>query len=171
MDIMQDYYTLNSRTFLINMDTKSFQFDLELDLIPTVGNTAPHVVIRLDDLVLFDSFLSGAETVKCNCKLIEGSHLLDIQLTNKSAVDPVQAIQIKRVSLNGIVDDKFIWNGTYYPEYPEPWASEQQALGNVLSSKLQGVNYLGWNGLWQLEFTSPVFTWIHKTCALGWIYD
>ena len=152
------------------MDTKSFQFDLELDLIPTVGNTAPHVVIRLDDLVLFDSFLSGAETVKCNCKLIEGSHLLDIQFLNKSNLDSVQAIQIKRLSINGMVDDRFIWNGIYYPEYPEPWASEQQALGNMLSPKLQNVDYLGWNGRWQLELTSPIFTWIHKTYALGWIY-
>lgn len=31
--------------------------------------------------------------------------------------------------------------------------------------------YLGWNGLWVLEFELPIFTWIHKLENLGWIYD
>ena len=32
-------------------------------------------------------------------------------------------------------------------------------------------NYVDWNGIWVLDFTVPVYTWLHKVLGLGWIYD
>jgi hypothetical protein len=80
-------------------------------------------------------------------------------------------VRITSLAFNGIASAKFIWHGRYCPEYPEPWATEQQAQGLVLESEISNTDYLGWNGEWSLDFTVPVFTWIHKTENLGWIYD
>lgn len=153
------------------MGTEMFLFDFELDLLPIADTSPPHVIIKLDQDRIFDCYLDAQDTFKYNTKLSTGTHVLDIQLLDKTNVDPIQAIKIARLSFNGIADSRFIWNGIYYPEYPEPWASEQYASGNILPLQLHNTDYLGWNGHWKLEFTSPVFTWIHKACALGWIYE
>jgi hypothetical protein len=81
------------------------------------------------------------------------------------------AIIIEQVKFNGIVDPKFAWAGVYYPEYPDYYIKEQLAQNKILNSELTPYTYLGWNGVWKLEFTLPVYTWIHNTLDLGWIYD
>jgi hypothetical protein len=81
-----------------------------------------------------------------------------------------EAVIIDSVSFFDIEDPKFAWAGIYKPQYPEPWASQQQSQGVVLKQHLSPHTYLGWPGKWQLTFTVPVFTWIHQTQNLGWIY-
>jgi hypothetical protein len=76
-------------------------------------------------------------------------------------------LHIKTVKLDNIDLRNLIWhNSKFEPEYPEPWASEQSNL----ESELTAHPYLGWNGCWSLTFGVPVFTWIHQTQNLGWIY-
>ena len=60
--------------------------------------------------------------------------------------------------------------GKYMPIYPNPWAGEQLAQGIVLDPILRYHNYLSWNGTWSLDFTVPIFTWIHTIEDLGWVY-
>lgn len=93
---------------------------------------------------------------------------LEINHTNKSATDSSTAVIIDRIEFFGIADPKFIWQGVYYPEYPEPWYSEQTVKP---LSALPAQTYLGWNGVYRLEFGIPVFTWMHQVQDLGWIYQ
>jgi hypothetical protein len=92
---------------------------------------------------------------------------LTVELPNKQNQE---AVIVESVSFFGIEDPKFAWAGIYKPNYPEPWASQQRSQGVVLKQQLDAHTYLGWPGKWQLTFTVPVFTWIHKTQNLGWIY-
>jgi len=96
--------------------------------------------------------------------------VLTVELLNKTDADTVngldKAVIIESVSFFGISDSKFVWAGEYRPEYPEPWASQQHELKPLLKNH----TYLSWNGKWTLTFTVPVFTWIHQTQDLGWIY-
>ena len=126
---------------------------IELD---KVGN--PDYEIRLNEKLVTSSI---------KCELSEGKHILEIEHKNKSANDPDTAIIVKALTFNDITSNKFVWAGVYTPQYPEPWASEQDSLAQQLPSH----SYLGWNGVWRLEFTAPIFTWIHKNENLGWIYD
>jgi hypothetical protein len=96
-----------------------------------------------------------------------GSCTLMVELPDKQ---DQEAVIVESVSFFGIEDPKFAWAGVYEPKYPEPWASQQQSQGVVLKQQLVAHTYLGWPGKWQLTFTVPVFTWIHKTQDLGWIY-
>jgi hypothetical protein len=92
---------------------------------------------------------------------------LTIELPDK--IDQ-EAVVIEDVSFFGIKDPKFAWTGVYEPVYPEPWATEQRSQGVALNPQLSPHTYLGWPGKWTLTFDVPVFTWIHKTQNLGWIY-
>ena len=88
----------------------------------------------------------------------------DLKVThfNKADHDVATAVIVKEIKFFGISDPRFVWSGLYYPEYPEHYADK--------TSPLPGHGYLGWNGRYLLEFTVPVFTWIHQTQSLGWIY-
>lgn len=94
---------------------------------------------------------------------------LIIEFLNKIDADTIldknldKAIIIEDISFFGISDPKFIWAGIYTPIYPEHLTNQPKTLTNV--------TYLGFNGQWKLDFTVPVFTWIHKIQGLGWIYD
>jgi hypothetical protein len=72
-----------------------------------------------------------------------------------------EAVIVQDVSFFGILlIPKFAWAGVYTPNYPEPWATEQQNQGVVLKQQLCPHTYLGWPGKWTLTFDVPVFTWI-----------
>lgn len=98
---------------------------------------------------------------------IDSSSLI-IEHYNKDDADPDTTVEIVSVSFFGIQDPKFIWEGTYTPVYPEPWASEQLT---PLPVKITKQTCLGWNGTWKLDFSVPVFTWIHRVQNLGWLYQ
>lgn len=48
----------------------------------------------------------------------------------------------------------------FVPVYPEPWKSQQIALGNTLEDTVLGENILGHNGSWYLTFTSPFWQFL-----------
>lgn len=96
-----------------------------------------------------------------------GSCQLIVELPEKQ---DQEAVIIERVDFFGIQDPRFVWAGVYEPEYPEPWANQQRSQGVVLKPQLTAHTYLGWPGKWTLTFDVPVFTWIHRTQNLGWIY-
>lgn len=91
-----------------------------------------------------------------------------IEHAYKAATDYSTAVIVDSISFFGITSPNFVWAGVYTPAYPEPWASEQSVN---LPATRAGQNYLGWNGIYQLTFGVPVFTWIHQVQNLGWIYQ
>jgi hypothetical protein len=128
-----------------------------------IGNNITEIDLIETTTVHFD-FVSAAD-----CEL-------NVEFLNKQDSDTVpehgldKAVVIESVSFFGINDPKFVWAGAYTPDYPEPWATQQRSQGVVLKPQLNSHNYLSWNGKWRLTFSVPVFTWIHKTQNLGWIY-
>jgi len=67
----------------------------------------------------------------------------------------IKSIEIDEIDLGGL-----IYEGLYYPEYPEPWASQQKELGNTLTPSIKNVTSMGFNGRWELKFTSPFYMWL-----------
>lgn len=148
------------------MATKLYNTRITIDL-DSVGT--PDCIAYLDGVPFtFVRQITGPTSFMVDQMLLSGDHTLEIKHLNKSADDPNTALVIKSIKFNDIASDKFIWRGIYTPEYPEPWATEQ---GATLARELTHTGYLGWNGTWRLEFTAPVFTWIHGVENLGWIYD
>ena len=116
--------------------------------------------------------LNGPRTLRFTQTVDRGNHAIYINFLNKldSESDLAQgkdmAVEIAKVTIEGMTLDRFRWAGLYYPRYPEPWAGGQTNLKPVVKS----ATYLGWNGRWELPFTTPIFTWIHQLEGLGWLY-
>ena len=91
------------------------------------------------------------------------SACLEVENFKKTDDDPTTAVIIKKISFFGITDPKFVWAGTYYPDYPAHYPDK--------IAQLPGQGYLGWNGVYRLDFSVPVFTWIHRIQSLGWMYQ
>ena len=88
---------------------------------------------------------------------------LVVEHYDKDSADVDTAVEIVNVGFFGITDPRFVWAGVYYPDYPEHYPDK--------TSPLMGHGYLGWNGVYRLEFSVPVFTWIHQVQNLGWLYQ
>ncbi len=140
------------------MATKIYPVDIEILLKP-VGQ--PRCRISIDDqrqnLVIEQEtwvklFYQGHSTAR-----------LSIEQYGKLDLDPSTALIIDEIKFNSISSPKFIYQGTYYPNYPKHLLDSDKVLPHQ--------NYLSWNGVWHLDFTVPIYTWIHKTLDLGWIYD
>lgn len=93
----------------------------------------------------------------------ENHAILEIEHYGKRDNDPNTAVIIENISFFGMSDSRFIWAGVYYPAYPEHYENKKP--------EISGLGYLGWNGVYRLEFDVPVFTWIHRTLNMGWLYD
>jgi len=132
------------------------------------GQTPPTIRYGLDTVSMEPEFLVGSKTIDFDIDMSEGEHKLIVYFENKTNETSDQAVIIESVTVEGMTLDRFKWAGKYYPVYPEPWASEQT---EPLPAVRECATYLGWNGCWELKFTVPIFTWIHKIENLGWIYS
>ena len=154
---------------------RDYPIDLKLTLKPIWFDKKPNVKIRLDN---WCTELVLSEIKDFNFSIIGTKNqefVLDIEHLGKSINDTdVQnnldtAVVVEKIEFNGISSQKFIWQGIYYPHYPEHYIKEHRAEN--LSPAIKNCSYLGWNGVWQLKFTAPIFTWIHKIENLGWIHN
>lgn len=141
-------------------EVETIKFNLFLN--PTYQILAPYIKVFVDDEMHYEGIIKKPTTVTFTTKLNFGSHKLKIV---KEKTQPNQLLTIDAIEIDGVNIRDIVWNYSYnLPEYPEPWASEQKALGITLEEKVMGETCLGHNGTWILNFTSPfymfVFDWM-----------
>jgi len=147
------------------MDTKPYSVQLAVTLVPH-GTVKPVISYGLEQVI--DTVeLSDTITLTFDLSLSTGPATFFIEFCNKTDNTPDMAVEIQSVTFEGMTLDRFKWASRYYPLYPEPWASQQTA---PLPEYQSSATYMGWNGRWELYFDIPIFTWIHRLEALGWIY-
>jgi hypothetical protein len=145
-----------------------YNTEFSIQLIPH-GVVNPIISYGLRDGNKFDLMvLEKPTTLHFNIDLESGPKVFYILFKNKTNETPDMAVEIESVTFEGMTLDRFKWSNKYYPNYPEPWASEQI---DPLPKFHQSATYLGWNGCWELEFEVPIFTWIHRLENLGWVYN
>ncbi len=130
----------------------------------------PEILVTMDKELLFSGRLTETRKIQLDHSLDDSvSHRLAVEFLNKQDTDTDlinnrdKAVVINAIEFFGIESPRFVWAGEYRPTYPTHMKSQPAIL------KYQ--NYLGWNGVWYLDFTVPIFTWIHQVEDLGWIYD
>ncbi len=155
------------------MDTnQTYQVNLSLLLKPVWFNAPPTIRISLNGLtenIILDKetwfdyrYMSASTTNRLQIEFY-GKTDADTDMVNNKDT----AVIIDQIKLNGMSSPKFAWVGVYTPTYPLHYINDNPTAASILSP----FTYMGWNGVWVLEFTVPVFTWIHKIEGLGWIYD
>lgn len=80
---------------------------------------------------------------------------LTVEHRDRDPKDGVTAVEVKAVKINGIESPKILYQGLYYPT----------------GMPVRRTTYIDFNGVWVLDFSAPVYTWLHQTLSLGWIYD
>ena len=145
--------------------------DIELHLSFLKNEIDPDITVKLDQREL----LSGKQSqdtlvIKLQEVLDPGPHRLSIcyhNMTKPSVDSGEMAVIIDRVCLQNVDHDFKIYS-RYAPEYPTHWVDEHRSQGKYLASELHS-NYLGWNGVWFLDFHVPIYRWIHQQMNLGWL--
>ena len=80
---------------------------------------------------------------------------LTVEHRGRHPNDGVTAVEVKNVKINGIESPKIMYQGLYYPT----------------GMPARKTTYIDFNGVWVLDFSVPVYTWLHNTMGLGWIYE
>jgi hypothetical protein len=145
--------------------------DIELHLSFLKNEIDPDITVKLDQREL----LSGKQSqdtlvIKLQEVLDPGPHRLSIcyhNMTKLSVDSGEMAVIIDRVCFQN-VDHDFKFQSRYVPEYPAHWVDQHTTQGKYLASELHS-NYLGWNGVWFLDFHVPIYRWIHQQMDLGWL--
>jgi hypothetical protein len=142
----------------------NLSFGLEIESVSS-DNNYPEVIISLDDTLLVHELLYTSKKYNFDVMLKSGHHSINVELVNKTPSDTKvdksgvivadKALIIKTVTIEGYSLSDFLHRAVYYPANRDSLRS----------------NYLGWNGTWKLDIVTPIFTWIHKTQGLGWIYS
>ena len=71
-----------------------------------------------------------------------------------------QLLGIKNIEIDEIDIGSLVYPGVYPPNYPEPWASQQQQAGIELEKSFNNVTKMGHDGTWTLKFSSPFYMWL-----------
>jgi hypothetical protein len=150
------------------MDTK-FNLELSLTITPRWWRVKPVIAYGIDSELVDTVQITDISTLQFSLPLNNGSHCVWIEFKNKDYNDCIldqnldMAIEIESVTVEGMTLDRFKWAGLFYPDYPA-WLTNQSPV-------IKSATYLGWNGRWELPFTTPIFTWIHRLENLGWLYE
>jgi len=144
--------------------------DIEFDIClkPRWWKTRPEITYGIDDLTINTIQIQNYTTLRLAFPLTAGEHKLWLTFNNKdyneSQLDQGldMAVEIDHVSIEGINVDRFKWAAHYYPDYPADYPDKQKVI--------KSATYLGWNGRWELPFTTPIYKWIHQLENLGWLY-
>ena len=142
-------------------------FDIAIQ--PHWWQTVPEISYGINENCINTIKVSNKINLRIALDLPIGHHKLWITYNNKNYNECVldqnldMSVEIKSVTIEGMTLDRFKWAGEYYPDYPADYPDKQ--------SVIKSATYLGWNGRWELPFTTPIFTWIHRLENLGWLYE
>lgn len=159
------------------MGTEKLKFKLEL--YATYWQIPPHAEILVNEHSCFKGNITGTEqkpeVIMFEHELEEGK---DYNLTimrsgkaqskgkNQTVVDEKgdivkdQLLNIKGIEIDEIDIGSLVYSGTYTPQYPEPWATQQVEAGIELRKTFTNVTQMGHDGEWQLKFASPFYMWL-----------
>jgi len=156
------------------MTTEKIKF--KVHLTAEYWNKPPQVEILVNDKKYFDGNVektvndSTPQVIEFTHELeLEKTHKFSIILKNKTNQDTLvenhkiikdQLVNIKYIEIDEIDIGSIVYEGKYYPTYPEPWATEQKTAGIELPTFIKNTTSLGHNGRWELEFSSPFYLWL-----------
>lgn len=150
------------------MGTQMYKVTVDVLLRPVINQRGPSLQVRFGQQQIsvelaeptwyrFETSGDANTTVRLE---VEHYGKQDADTDVKTGAD--LAVVVEEIKVNGVSSPRFVWAGVYRPNYPQHLTDQPK--------ELKYCNYLGWNGIWELDITLPSFTWIHHIENLGWIY-
>lgn len=151
---------------------------IDLTLQANFWNRSPSILVKLDNKVIkeFSNFVDNQKTpITFDAELEDGEHQLVIERINKTTKDTIieddkivkdSTVEIIDVVIDKISIEPLLDKAFFYPQYPEPWLSQQKQLGKEPPIKYDYCRTLHHNGEWKLNFTSPIHVWFFQNITL-----
>jgi hypothetical protein len=164
---MHETMCLVSWNFYNSMVIKSSSVRVTLALELKIAQVMPQIRIGIDDHV-FDA-VPCTGSVVLERDLVPGPHRVWIEIGDQDlfAQDPDMALIVRSVRFQHLPDE-FTVHSCYAPHYPEHWIQQNLQQGRQLPAQIHS-NYLGWPGLWWVDFHTPIYAWLHQKLDLGWL--
>lgn len=155
------------------MDTNMKDIKLGITLSPVYWDELPEFSVAFNDIELEKGFLDCTKQFNWTLPCTD-NNVLTVNFLNKKDGDSVngkdKALVIDQIEIEGFKFYSFLMAGKYTPVYPEGYYEYAKQHG-LSTEPVLTQTYLSFNGQWQLNITWPVFSWIHQTENLGWLYD
>jgi hypothetical protein len=155
------------------MGTNMKDVNLGVTLSPVYWGELPEYLIEFNGKTVQTGHLDKTTTFNW-CLPAADKNSLRVHFLNKrendTQGDKDKALVIDQLNIEGFTFYSFLMAGKYTPQYPEGYYQYAKER-NLTVEPVITQTYLSFNGVWQLDFDWPVFTWIHKTENLGWLYD
>ena len=140
------------------------QLHFKIGISGTFWDKRPVYTVVLNDQTVVDQqsvalASDEVEYIEFDQEITEGSNVLKIRLENKDRSDTVQnedktaivkdmLLNIVSIEIDEINLGQLIWDASSFTSDD----ADRPTLKNCVN--------LGWNGTWQLEFTSPFYIWL-----------
>ena len=121
----------------------------------------PQIKVVIDDyMLLYDG--TAQELLEFDVQLDDGNHELKIVHHGKTVDDHLldnhgniiqdKFVEIKKIWMEGVELESELWSGRFFPVYMHKAEHEPYFISPNL--------YLGHNGTWILNFSTPALTWL-----------
>jgi hypothetical protein len=150
------------------------RFDLEL--CTQFWRTPPGVDIWIDQHKICSLTIDRDQHYQFDHLCVFGDHELRLVRHGKSDAETrqdinghyeTQTLSLTSLMIDGIdIKNIMLDRCHYYPDYPEPWASQQRSQGHELESVVKGEIIFGHNGIWRFRFRSPFYKFM-VDCVRG----
>lgn len=136
--------------------------DIVISLSSDFWKDPPKAKVYIDDLLIYNGEITEPKDIKWSGDLVEDKHKLIVELYDKNKYQTIlennkivkdQILNIDLVMFDEI-DISYLKHtlSNYYPN-PNP---SNPSIPTVVEHCVN----LGWNGRWELEFTTPIYIWL-----------
>ena len=152
--------------------------EFEITLQAKFWSKSPEISILLNGEVVAgeNNFINEEDKkIKFDAQLDNGSHQLIVQRQNKSVKDTIvenskilkdSVINLKDIVIDKISIEPLLDKGNFFPQYPEPWYSQQKQKGENPPTHYNYCRTLHHNGEWKIDFDTPIHIWFFQNISV-----
>lgn len=143
-------------------NTETLNFKVTLDAI--FWKKIPEYSILVDNIVKSNGLLvnKGVTVVEFSCELEHGPHVIAVRLSNKDWTDTLiengeivadMLLTVSEIQIDTIDLGELKYQGIFYLDSPQMFQGQE-------IQDLPGCTSMGWNGQYELKFSSPYYLWL-----------
>jgi len=144
---------------------------IQVCVYPSYWKNPPSLKVLLNGHILLESVIeqNSTLTVSYDKSILKEKNILELERYGKTIEDTVldaennvvqdQYLSISDLIINQIELGNIIYRGRFFPEYPEPWATQQKENDVTLPEYFSPSTDFNHNGVWKLEWEEPFHIW------------
>lgn len=132
--------------------------DVAINLSSDFWKDPPKAKVYIDDTLIFEGSITSPEEIKWNGELVEGNHKLIVELFDKDKYQTIlengKIVKDQLLNIDTISFDEI--DIGHLKHTKSKYYTGQKENTEIITHCVN----LGWNGKWELEFTTPIYMWL-----------